>query len=95
MRSQDTGEIKLDEDKHYCVYKSDWSGLLKAIKEIFYELEDGQGLLNSTDAAMRVLKDLIMCFGMYGFSTAEWFDRFYRPINISEKNIQTIATWKK
>jgi hypothetical protein len=79
------------------VYKSDWSQLLQAIKEVKINLEHGGGLLNTNHAILRILDDLILCFSMYGFSTSDGFDQFISPskINFNPLILQILKSWTK
>lgn len=79
------------------IYKSDWSKLLEAIKEVKINLEYGANLLNTSYSVLRILDDLILCFSMYGFSTSDGFDRFISPakINFNPQSLQILKTWTK
>lgn len=83
--------------RSYLIYKSDWSQLLQAIKEVKINLEYGGSLLNTNHSVLRILDDLILCFSMYGFSTADGFDRFISPskINFKTQSLQILKTWTK
>ncbi|WP_051287068.1 hypothetical protein [Algoriphagus mannitolivorans] len=83
--------------RSYLIYKSDWSQLLQAIKEVKINLEYGANLLNTNHSILRILDDLILCFSMYGFSTSDGFDRFFPPskINFIPQSLQILKTWTK
>jgi hypothetical protein len=79
----------------FTIYKSDWSQMLQAIKEVKINLEHGTNLLNTNDAILQILDDLILCFSMYGFSTSDGFNRFISPSKIKfySKSLQILKTW--
>lgn len=87
-------EIECGDTKHF-VYKCDWSNLLRSIKEVEQGLENTSNLSNTSQATFRIVQDLILCFSMYGFSTANWFDLFYKPKPFQYKTLKVLKTWKK
>lgn len=81
--------------KTFTIYKSEWSKLLQAIKDVKIDLEHGTSLLNTHDAILQILNDLILCFSMFGFSTSDGFNRFISPsqINFNSNSLQILKTW--
>jgi hypothetical protein len=81
--------------KTFTIYKSDWSKLLQAIKDVKIDLEHGTSLLNTHDAILQILNDLILCFSMFGFSTSDGFNRFISPsrINFNSNSLKILKTW--
>ena len=78
------------------IYKCSWSGILKAAKEIKYKMEVSFDLSSQSAANFRIINDLILCFALYGFSTAEWFERFLPQQKIKESilNFLNENLWK-
>jgi hypothetical protein len=72
---------------HYTIYKCDWKRLLKSIKDIKFQIEKNSFYLDSNNIILHILNDLVMCFGLYGFSTAEWFNRFPKSTFINESSL--------
>lgn len=77
------------------VYKCTWVRILDVIKEVKYRLEHSFDLTHNNIALNKILSDLVLCFALYGFSTAEWFERFLPPQNIKISGIQFLSSeWK-
>ena len=96
LHSTKASEIECSGKKHI-IYTCDWTNLLRAIKDVKNNLESGYSLINSNQAVSRIIEDLMMCFSMYGFSIADWFDSFYksRDIGFNNNSLTTLKTWKK
>lgn len=91
----DINENNEMEDVKVC--KANWTSILTIVKEYRNRIEHSNGLLNSSSAIINILDDLIMAFAMYGFSTADWFEYFFKPVNIANDSLTQInqALWKQ
>lgn len=82
------------------IYKCSWRRLMEAVKEVLFKLEHSYNLMNNNVAINNILSDIVLCFGMYGYSTADWLERFIRPSKISSRTLKiiqelnTIEEWK-
>ena len=72
------------------VYKCSWSRLMEAAKEASLKIEHSTSLVNSTYAIHNILSDIVMCFGMYGYATADWLERFINPTEIGSQSLKII-----
>ncbi len=73
------------------IYKCKWQGILDEVKKVLYRLESSYDLTNNHTAIHNILSDIILAFGMYGYSTAEWFEKFIKPIKISQSGINLLS----
>ncbi|MBI6117951.1 hypothetical protein [Salegentibacter maritimus] len=77
------------------IYKCKWQRILDVVKEVLYRLESSYDLTNNHTAIHNILSDIILVFGMYGYSTAEWFEKFVKPLKISQSGINLLSQeWK-
>ncbi|SFN53742.1 hypothetical protein [Salegentibacter flavus] len=82
------------------IYKCKWRRILHVVKEVLYRLESSYDLTYNHTAIHNILSDIVLSFGMYGFFTGEWLERFIKPESISISNlnrmqdINNISEWK-
>ncbi|WP_081210519.1 hypothetical protein [Salegentibacter sediminis] len=82
------------------IYKCKWQRILDVVKEVLYRLESTYDLTNNHTAIHNILSDIILAFGMYGFFTGEWIERFIKPESLSISNLNkmqdlnNISEWK-
>ena len=78
------------------IIKCTWSRILNTISELHFQLESNAYLTNATKAQSKILEDMILCFALFGFSTAPFFERFIKPISIDPMSIKKIKqVWSK
>lgn len=77
------------------IYKCRWSGILKAVTDIKYKMELSKDLISNNIAICNIIDDLILCFALFGFSTADWLERFMPAVNIKTDSINFLTnSWK-
>lgn len=74
-------------DSVFNVYKCRWASILSNIKLVKSKIELSSEVLNSSIPTINVLNDLIIGFGIYGFSTADWFENFNYQKRINNESI--------
>jgi hypothetical protein len=84
-------EIILNSDNPVKIYKCKWQRILDEVKEVLYKMESSFNLSNNNTAIYNILSDIILSFGMYGYSTSNWFETFIKPINISQSGINLLS----
>jgi hypothetical protein len=90
LHNQHTETIKV-KNQQYQVYKCKWQAILQAINNLKYMLELTKGMLNTNEAILNILEDMIISFGLFGFSTADWLERFIPPSHIKKATINQLA----
>ena len=73
------------------IYKCKWQRILDEVREVLYRMESSFSLTSNHAAIHNILNDIILSFGMYGYSTAEWFEKFIKPIRISQSGINLLS----
>lgn len=82
--------------KDFSINKCKWVGILKAVKEVNYAIASSCPLINTSDAISNILNDIMLCFSLFGFSTADWFEHFIQPANLNNNGIKFLSqSWKK
>ena len=65
------------------------------VADIKYKMELSKNLINTNMAVCNILDDLILCFALFGFSTADWLERFMPAKNIKTDSINFLRnSWK-
>lgn len=75
LHTSETEEVHLN-GEIIKIYKCTWSAILQEVKEIRNELERAKGYSHQNESICYILDDLILCFALFGFSTADWFEHF-------------------
>lgn len=78
-------------NKDYKIYKCKWIGILKAVKNVQYNLDLSKQYLNSTIAIDNILSDIILCFELFGFSSSDWLESMPSKINIRTSSINFLS----
>lgn len=88
--------VEIDE-KIVEVYKCRWKNILETIKIFKNDIETSSHLVNSNFALQNILDDLILSFSLFGFSIADWFETFIKPLNIVDSSITNLEklSWIK
>jgi hypothetical protein len=80
---------------HHKIYKCTWKGMLNTIQGIIHDMELAYKYTNNNIAITNILKDMVLCFALFGFSTAEWLERFVPAVNIKKESIKFLTqSWK-
>jgi hypothetical protein len=78
------------------IVKCTWIRILNTISDLYFQLENSVYSTNSNKAQSRILEDMILCFALFGFSTAPFFERFIKPVNINSNSINKLnQIWSK
>ena len=94
LHNQHTETIKVNNKEHQ-IYKCKWQAILQAINNLKYTLELTKDVLNSNQTILNILEDMIVSFGLFGFSTADWLERFMPSSHIKKSSINQLAlSWK-
>ncbi len=90
LHTEDTDVLTVGSQEHK-IYKCSWTRLLEAIKDVKFRMENSFDLTHSGTGINRILEDIILCFSLYGFSTAEWLERFLPPQDIKQLGITILS----
>lgn len=83
------------EDKNHRIYKCTWKAVLNEIQQVRHDLELSSQYTNTNTALMNILRDIMLCFELFGFSTSLWLERFILPPKIQQQSIDYFAQpWK-
>lgn len=94
LHSKRTDEINVQGVKHK-IYKCTWGAVLNTVQQITYTYQLNADYTNSNAAILNILNDIILGFSLFGFSTADWFERFLPVQNIKEDSITYVSQlWK-
>lgn len=89
-------EEEVLKEKNIKILKCTWSRILSTISSLHFQWESSPYLSNATKAQSRIIEDMILCFALFGFSTAPFIERFIKPISINPKHIHKLSSkWIK
>jgi hypothetical protein len=91
LYTTDTEKVTIS-DTSQDIYKCTWSRILNVVQHIVHEMEIARDYTHSNVAINQILKDIILCFEIFGFSTSLWLERFIKAPNIKQQSINTLAT---
>lgn len=74
-------------NKAHSIYKCTWQAILTVVQDVIYNMELASSYTNNNKAITNILKDLVLCFELFGFSSALWLDRFIQAPNIKQESI--------
>lgn len=69
------------------IYMCSWKGILNTVQNIIHDLELTSNYTNNTIAISKILKDMVLCFELFGFSTSLWLERFIKAPKIQLQSI--------
>lgn len=79
----------------YDIYKCSWKSILNAIQDIIHNMELVIDFTNNNKTITKILKDMVLCFELFGFSSALWLERFISAPQIKQESINYFTTpWK-
>ena len=88
-------EVIVVKGENHNIYKCTWKAILNTVQEIIYNMELASNYTNNTIANINILKDMVLCFALFGFSTAEWLERFVPAVHIKTESINFLSkSWK-
>jgi len=73
------------------VYMCSWKTLLNTIQDIIHDFELAPNYTNNNIAITKILKDIVLCFELFGFSTSLWLERFVRAPKIQQQSINIFS----
>jgi hypothetical protein len=86
LHSEETELLTVAGEVHN-IYKCRWVGILNAVTDVKYKMELSKHLTNNNTAVCNILDDMILCFALFGFSTAHWLERFVQPPQIKQQSL--------
>lgn len=88
-------EILKVKGRDYKIYKCKWVGILNAVTDVKYKMELSKSLTTNSTAVCNILDDMMLCFALFGFSTAHWLERFLPAVHIKNESINFLSqSWK-
>jgi hypothetical protein len=94
LHTNATETIAVNDTSHN-IYKCSWSGILNTVQGIIHDMELATDYTHNNVAINNILKDIILCFELFGFSTSPWLERFVKPTNIKQTSIHYFSKkWK-
>lgn len=91
LHTEETGNVYV-EGKDHKIYKCNWKSILSAIQHIIHDMELATHYTNNNIAITNILKDMVLCFELFGFSTALWLERFIKAPKIKQQSINYFST---
>lgn len=86
LYKKETETIKVKDVEHL-VYKCTWKSILNTIQHIIHDMELATNYTNNTIAITKILQDMVLCFELFGFSTALWLERFIKAPQIKQTSL--------
>jgi hypothetical protein len=74
------------------IYMCAWKGLLNTIQHIIHDMELASNYTNNNVAITRILKDIVLCFELFGFPTALWLERFIKAPRIQQQSLNYFSS---
>ena len=82
-------------DKNLVIHKCYWSSILESVKTLSYKMVLTKDLTSQNSANSKILEDIILCFSLFGFSTADWLEYLPKTKYINEKSLRDIKKLEK
>jgi hypothetical protein len=79
-------------DVAHLIYKCTWKSILNTIQHIIHDMELATNYTNNNIAVSKILQDMVLCFELFGFSTALWLERFIKAPQIQKQSINYFST---
>lgn len=77
---------------NHSIYMCSWKSILDTIQHIIYDMELATLYTYNNKAITKILKDIVLCFELFGFSTSLWLERFIKPPKIRQQSINHFST---
>lgn len=91
LHTNDTETVEVHKREHL-IYKCTWESILNVIQRLVFDLEVVAPYTHTNMVVINVLKDMVLCFELFGFSTALWLERFIKAPQIQETSITYFST---
>lgn len=85
-------EIITVKDIDQNIYMCSWKNILNTIQNIIHDMELATNYTNNNIAISKILKDMILCFELFGFSTSLWLERFIKAPKIQQQSINYFSS---
>jgi hypothetical protein len=85
-------EVIVVKGENHNIYKCTWKAILNTVQEIIHNMELATNYTNNNIAVTKILQDMILCFELFGFSTALWLERFIKAPKIQKQSINYFST---
>jgi hypothetical protein len=93
LHSNNTEVISV-KNKQQNIYMCSWKSILSTIQDIVHDMELATNYTNNGIAITKILKDMVLCFELFGFSTSLWLERFIKTPKIQQQSINYFsASW--
>src|SRR5690606_10606086 len=93
LHNKQTGSLTVNNIDH-SIYKCTWKAILNGVQQIIHDLELVSNYTNNNKGIINILKDIVLCFELFGFSTAFWLERFIKAPHIQQRSINYLSkTW--
>ena len=77
------------------IYKCTWKSILNTVQDIIHNMELATNYTHNNIAISNILKDIVLCFELFGFSTALWLERFILAPQIKQESITYFSrSWR-
>jgi hypothetical protein len=86
LHTKKTEDVIVKGIKHN-IYKCTWGAILKEIQDIIHNMELAAGYTYNNIAISNILKDMVLCFELFGFSSALWLERFIPAPQIKQESL--------
>lgn len=93
LHSNNTEVISV-KNKQQNIYMCSWKSILNTIQNIIHDMELATNYTNNGIALTKILKDMVLCFELFGFSTSLWLERFIKAPKIQQQSLNYFsASW--
>lgn len=76
----------------HLIYKFTWKSILNTIQHIIHDMELATNYTNNNIAITKILQDMVLCFELFGFSSALWLERFIIAPQIKQTSLNYFST---
>lgn len=93
---KETEEVEIKVKGEYIkikIYKCKWASILENVKNFRNNIEESASFLSSSRSVQNILSDMILAFAIYGFSVADWFEKFEYREKIKQDSIDKLLQW--
>ena len=91
LYNETTEIMNVGNGKHN-IYMCSWKSILNTVQNIVHDMELATNYTNSNIAITKILKDIVLCFELFGFSTSLWLERLIKAPKIQQQSINYFST---
>ena len=93
LHKKETETIPVNAFNHL-IYKCTWQRILNSIQDVIHGMETSSNYTNNNIAITKILQDMVLCFELFGFSSALWLERFIQAPQIKQASLNYFSsTW--